>query len=952
MAKEKVSIEVLIETSKSAKGIKELSKSVADLNTELQVTESTDDSFIKLSEAVDVANASMNDLVLTTNNAELTLSQLKIKQDELNNSLLNVDRGTEEFKRLKGELISVGKELGNAELGLVALNSEGVAGEVGKLTGAVGSLSSSFILLGGSSGGTIEEIGASIQTAIGITEGFKGAIEGVEAGKKLWQNYSKAVNKSAIGTKLMAVAQAALNFVMNLNPVFLLIAAFTALIALFVVFAASSNKAEKQTEKLNRALQNQKKDYENLVEVLDEVADARKTELANNAKLLESQKKLILSKGKLTEADKKRLTEIDASLSQIKLEGLDLVIETAESKFAGLRTQLNTTFLAIISSLNATDFEDGWNDISYDKLLETNDKLYTSFVRIQREGFTDENIDKQIKNIQKLRAEQQNFNKTLVNSNAKLGEAEQEQFSKTLEASEEQEELFDKLIANATDYKNALTDKSGALQIDKDTDAIEENEKAAEEAAKAEEKRIEANAKAAEQKLKDAEDEKQRLLDLAQLKEETYQDGFKTEEELTLRQLELEYKANQARAEALLTRSEDEEELAKLLGEIRENYTSEVNKINEDATKVETARLKEIENLNKQTLDNIQILELEKELVQADAIKDEIEREKEKNRILDALDKARLSQLKTNLDIDLQNDELSKDEKIELQKKYNLEVAKINTEAQKHNNEVELEEEIKQGDLRKMLKEAGFQIAQQLADAAFQIAAENRQRDLDNELEQLEENFSAEEEQLNRQVELGIKTQKQADRERLKLDKERAKEEDKLNREAFKKNKDASKKQAIINGALAITKALTSVAPPASYILAATTAISTGIQIAAISSQKYARGGVLKGASHANGGIQTPFGELEGGEVIINKNSSNLFRNELSAINEAGGGVKFAAGGVLNATNQNAQTELGLNGTLERLNLILKEPIRSYVVSDEITTAQNRNAQLDRNANI
>ena len=47
MAKEKVSIEVLIETSKSAKGIKELSKSVADLNTELQVTESTDDSRTK-----------------------------------------------------------------------------------------------------------------------------------------------------------------------------------------------------------------------------------------------------------------------------------------------------------------------------------------------------------------------------------------------------------------------------------------------------------------------------------------------------------------------------------------------------------------------------------------------------------------------------------------------------------------------------------------------------------------------------------------------------------------------------------------------------------------------------------------------------------------------------------------------------------------------------------------
>lgn len=952
MAKEKVSIEVLIETSKSAKGIKALSKSVSDLNTELQVTESTDDSFVELSMAVDEANASMNKLVLTTDNAELNLNQLKIKQDILNNSLLRVGRGTEEFQRLKNELISVKQEIGNAEAGLVALNREGVSGEIGKLTGAVGSLSSAFILLGGSSGGTIEEIGSSIQTAIGLTQGFKGAIEGIEAGKKLWQNYSKAVNKSAIGTKLMAVAQAALNFVMNLNPVFLLIAAFTALIALFVVFAASSNDAKVETEKLNKELERQKTAYDNLVEVLDEVADARKTELSNNTKLLESEKNLILSKGKLTEADKKRLKEIDASLSSIKLEGLDVVIENIESKFNGLKVQTIRTADAIKKSIEATDFEDGVNDIDYSEFIAENDRLAMSFRDVQVEGFTAENIDEQIGNLSRLRKEQQQFTSDLLQSKEFLGEAEQEEFQTTIDLSTKQEEAFDELFKTSTEYKNSIKDKSLVVQIDENTEAIKENEKATEEAAKAEENRIEANAKAAEQEIIDAEKEKQRVLDLAQLKEETYQDGFETEEELTLRQLELEFLANQERAESLLTRKEDEEELAKLLGEIRENYLSEVTEINEESTKVEKARLLEIENLNKQTLDNIQILELEKELVQADAIKDEIEREKEKNRILDALDKARLTQLKTNLDIDLQNDELSKDEKIELQKKYNLEVAKINTEAQKFNNEKEIEEEIKQGDLREMLKEAGFQIAQQLADAAFQISAENRQRDLDNQLQEVEENFSAEEEQLNRQVELGIKTQKQADRERLKLDKERAKEEDKLNREAFKKNKDASKKQAIINGALAITKALTSVAPPASYILAATTAISTGIQIAAISSQKYARGGVLKGASHASGGIQTPFGELEGGEVIINKNSSNLFRNELSAINEAGGGVKFAEGGVLNATNQNAQTELGLNGTLERLNQILKEPIRSYVVSDEITSAQNRNAQLDRNANI
>ena len=66
----------------------------------------------------------------------------------------------------------------------------------------------------------------------------------------------------------------------------------------------------------------------------------------------------------------------------------------------------------------------------------------------------------------------------------------------------------------------------------------------------------------------------------------------------------------------------------------------------------------------------------------------------------------------------------------------------------------------------------------------------------------------------------------------------------------------------------------------------------------------FARGGVLVGASHAHGGIKTPFGELEGGEAVINTASTSAFRPLLSAINEAGGGRKFADGGILgNATS-------------------------------------------------
>jgi hypothetical protein len=67
---------------------------------------------------------------------------------------------------------------------------------------------------------------------------------------------------------------------------------------------------------------------------------------------------------------------------------------------------------------------------------------------------------------------------------------------------------------------------------------------------------------------------------------------------------------------------------------------------------------------------------------------------------------------------------------------------------------------------------------------------------------------------------------------------------------------------------------------------------------------KLNNGGFLNGPSHANGGIPFSVGgrvgfEAEGGEAIINKRSTAMFRPMLSAINRAGGGVAFEDGGVL-----------------------------------------------------
>jgi hypothetical protein len=136
----------------------------------------------------------------------------------------------------------------------------------------------------------------------------------------------------------------------------------------------------------------------------------------------------------------------------------------------------------------------------------------------------------------------------------------------------------------------------------------------------------------------------------------------------------------------------------------------------------------------------------------------------------------------------------------------------------------------------------------------------------------------------------------------------RIKRQEALEAELNKKRKRQAIAQATINGALAITKILAEVPKfdfgVATAIQVGLAASSTAAQIATISSQQFAKGGVINGPSHAQGGVPVygaggKFAEVEGGEAIINKRSTTMFKPILSAINTAGGGKKFASGGVM-----------------------------------------------------
>lgn len=86
-----------------------------------------------------------------------------------------------------------------------------------------------------------------------------------------------------------------------------------------------------------------------------------------------------------------------------------------------------------------------------------------------------------------------------------------------------------------------------------------------------------------------------------------------------------------------------------------------------------------------------------------------------------------------------------------------------------------------------------------------------------------------------------------------------------------------------------------------------------------------AMGGVLQGPTHAMGGIATPFGELEGGEMVVNRASTMMYRPQLETINALGGGARD-------------YNYSGFNGNMNNNS---EPPIfKTYVVASEMSSQQ------------
>ena len=142
------------------------------------------------------------------------------------------------------------------------------------------------------------------------------------------------------------------------------------------------------------------------------------------------------------------------------------------------------------------------------------------------------------------------------------------------------------------------------------------------------------------------------------------------------------------------------------------------------------------------------------------------------------------------------------------------------------------------------------------------------------------------------QLNAEIEAQRRAVQEQKKAEKEKEKLEKKAEKEELAQKKREKKRaivQASINTALSISAAAVNSWPVPAVAMMAMAAAMGAAQIAAIASQKYAKGGLLEGRSHREGGI--PVGntgiEVEGKEYIIRKSSTTPNVELLDYINKS-----------------------------------------------------------------
>jgi hypothetical protein len=183
----------------------------------------------------------------------------------------------------------------------------------------------------------------------------------------------------------------------------------------------------------------------------------------------------------------------------------------------------------------------------------------------------------------------------------------------------------------------------------------------------------------------------------------------------------------------------------------------------------------------------------------------------------------------------------------------------------------------------------------------------------------------------------------QAEEKRIELEKEYNIKRAEIEKEARIKSLQFQIAQAIADTASATIKTFAEYGfTPVGFVLAGLGAALLTAQIAILSQQlgaeqSMARGGLVNGPSHEQGGVRYANGgvTLEGNEAVINRRSTLQYGSLLSQINQQGGGKPIYVNSAMDSR------------LIEVLASQKQTPVRAYVLETDITKSQAINRRLE-----
>ena len=262
--------------------------------------------------------------------------------------------------------------------------------------------------------------------------------------------------------------------------------------------------------------------------------------------------------------------------------------------------------------------------------------------------------------------------------------------------------------------------------------------------------------------------------------------------------------------------------------------------------------------------------------------------------------------------------------------------------------------------------------------------SEVRQENYENQekarLESVKRNADIESDILKSQLDNQLITESQFKTKQIELQRAQLAKENAINKKIF----ESQKKQERTDATTDLAVALASIIPNMfkrgeagepittalkAKISAALAVASFGAEIAAINSKqfvpkRFAKGGIVNGPSHSEGGV--PFSvqgqggyEMEGGEFVVNKRATAMHKGLLEKINDSyktrpmSGKHMFANGGLVTAqANESVDYLKAIAEATVSTAIQTSKPMRAFVSSKDLRSNDTERRLRDRNDRI